>query len=258
MKKYNDDGQPHNYCFVLAEDEMCDSLAMVAITPVAYFNKEGCLSDWHINVPDPHLDQVMESSFTVEEWPDGVSDLESMHNYMLAQGYLFDSGFAAFLANCDPDNKLFIPAGSLATPAPVKAKKLSTDFFKNYIVTKLANDYYFSEVMDAYLDQPAEHASMRNPKNWKRLFKQQGTIASLAGIDQPNFTSFVGFALEEICSGYEIQEGQTYDQAYMSNTSNKIVVREFYWVGCHDQDTRISFITDETDTRIVAICYHID
>lgn len=253
MSNYNDNGQPHNYIFVVDDSEDQVEGLIVCVTPTDYFKKENCLSDWELNWKCPSwMEDAQESMYIIDaSAPGALTTVQDVHNYLISIGMGYDPAFATFLGRP-------VVGPAVVPSAPVKAKKLSTDFFKNYIVTKLATDYEFSEVMDAYLDQPVEHASMRNPKHWKRLFKQQGTIASLAGIDQPNFTSFVGFALEEICSGYEIQEGQTYDQAYMSNTSNKIVVREFYWVGCHDQDTRISFVTDESDTRIVAICYHID
>ncbi len=252
MSNYNDNGQPSNYYFVV-DDVSEPGHPTVVFTPVLYWKQEQCQSDWELNISIPWLCELMESTYEIL-WnvPGGPKTPQDAHDLLVSAGYIYSASLAK-MAGIQGSSSVVV--AKVSTP---KTAKLSTDFFKNYIVTKLATDYEFSEVMDAYLDQPAEHASMRNPKNWKRLFKQQGTIASLAGIDQPNFTSFVGFALEEICSGYEIQEGQTYDQAYMSNTSNKIVVREFYWVGCHDQDTTISFVTDETDTRIVAICYHID
>jgi len=263
---YKDDGKPHNYIFVVDDSEELTEGLIVCVTPTDYFNKENCLSDWELKWKCPAwMEEAQESMYIIDvDAPGALTTVQDVHNYLISIGMGYDPAFATFLGR-PVVGPAVVP--SVPQQTTVKAAKLSTEFFKNYIATTLANDPDFAEVMDAYLDQPAEHASMRNPKNWKRLFKKQGTIASLAGIDQPNFTSFVGFALEEVCSfveqgccsDYEMMScGQVYDQAYMSNTSNKIVVREFYWVGCHDQDTTISFVTDETDTRIVAICYHID
>lgn len=265
---YKDDGNPCNYYFVVAEDEMDNSLAMIAITPIVYFNKEKCLSDWHINVQNPYLGQVMESTFLVDEWPDGVSDFKSMHKYMLKQGYQYDHGFAAFMAGCA--NNCFIPACS--TVAKPKTAKLSSAFFKDYIQNVMSSDPHYGEIFEAY-EEEAETASLKNANDWKRSMKKRATIKTI--VDDANdpltYDDIYGCASSALGNFYydshfkkkfDVESwehtGKVFDAAYLSNENNKVVVREYWCIGNEDQDTAISFITNADDTEIVAICTHID
>lgn len=46
---YNDDGNPHNYIFVVDDSEDLTEGLIVCVAPTDYFNKENCLSDWELD-----------------------------------------------------------------------------------------------------------------------------------------------------------------------------------------------------------------
>lgn len=248
---YKDNGQPQNYYFVV--DDVSESgHPTVVFTPVLYWKQEQCQSDWELNISIPWLSELMESTYEIL-WnvPGGPKTPQEAHDLLVAAGYVYSPAFAKAAG--------IYGNGSVVTKATKsKPAKLSTDFLKNYITTTLANDSHFNEILTDYRVEP-EFSSLRRPKKWKRVFKKQGTIQELADTDG-SVPGDIYTQLNELVYGgtFYPPNSKEFDSVYMNNFSNKVVVREFVWIDCPDQDTSISFVTDETDTRIVAICYHID
>ena len=250
---YKDNGQPHNYYFVV-DDVSEPGHPTVVFVPVLYWKQEQCQSDWELNISIAWLCELMESTYEIL-WnvPGGPKTPQDAHDILVSAGYIYSASLAK-MAGIQGSSSVVV--AKVITP---KTAKLSTDFFKNYIATTLANDLDFSEIMDAYNSEPLYCASMRNPKKWKRVLKRNGTLKSLESEDiTETHYGHIFMSIYAYLLGERYHQMVVYDEAHMSNHSNVVTVREFVWTDCPDEDTTISFVRDETDTRIVAICYHID
>ena len=249
---YNDDGNPHNYIFVVDDSEDLTEGLIVCVAPTDYFNKENCLSDWELNWKcPPWMEEAQESMYIIDaSAPGALTSVQDVHNYLISIGMGYDPAFANFLGRP-------IVGPAVVPSVPVKTKKLSTAFFKDYIQNVMVSDKNYRHIFEAYAGQPAETSSLKSSKGWKRLFKKKGSIKSLADYDCSIGYSQVTIVLNEHCSG-QMEFDEVFDLDYISNFENTIVVREYCWTGNSDEDTTITFITNADDTEIVAICTHID
>ena len=273
MTKYNDDGIPGNYYFVVDVNPEIDGAFMVALTPVKYWNQKKRQSDWELAFVAPDwLDEVMESTYAVEELDLTIS--QDVHNAMLLLGLQYSPEFARFMgvgqvsATCTP-----------SAPPTIAATKITTNYLRDVIAVTLTNDPKFSELFEAYNSNEPEWTSMREWNNWKRAFKKKATVRKVAedaaravylygqcGAFEQAFvekTHFVPGTMDVSSVVLKVADpkdfsGVIYDSSFCSNFDAPIIVREFWWTDNSDGDTTISFITNEEDTKILAITYHID
>lgn len=247
---HKDDGNPCNYYFVV-DDVSEPGHPTVMFTPILYWKQEQYQSDWDLNISIQWLNDLMESTYEIL-WNvlGGPQTPQEAHDLLIAAGYVYSPAFAS-MAGIHGNSSI------VTKTAKPKTAKLSTAFFKDYIQNVMAPDPKYGEIFNAYDGQPAETASLRRGKDWKRLFKKKGTIESLADYDCSIGHSMATTTLIEHCSG-QMEFDEVFDTDYIYNFENTIVVREFWWTGNPEQDTTISFITDADDQGIVAICTHID
>ena len=249
---YKDDGNPCNYYFVV-DDVSEPGNTTVYFTPVLYWKQEQCQSDWSLNINLPWLSELMESTYEVDiAFPGSPQTPQDTHDLLVSAGYVYGASMAKMAG---------IHGSSSVVVAKPKTAKLSSAFFKDYIQNVMAPDPKFSGIFYAYDGQPAETASLKRGKDWKRAFKKSGTIESLATTYDADLTSGqAGSALQDLVEGDDWHWESTHmiNKAYMSDIKSKIVLREFWWIGNQDEDTTIAFITNADDTEIVGICTHID
>jgi hypothetical protein len=235
----DDDGNPKNYSFFVHDNGFPEDNISVIVWPNS--TKGDC--DWELQWQHEDFDQGMEATYIYI----GEKNLSKakIHDLLIKIGLNFDEEAA----------KNNLPHGYIPPTKLNNANKITTEYLVDLIVNKLSQ----KELIEIF--QGNEGCGFDKPKNWKRGFKKKFKLEDYSSALQDSACTYGMddyYFIDPDPSPRMVCADQyfvTYDEDYVNNKGNTVVAREFW----HKvEDAQVLFLTDATDTRIVALAYHID